>query len=174
MSVRQWSGRLEFKPKSRHTKDNGRLIYLTLVIYKRLLKHCYPKYEYVIMSRCQHGSPWPPLATRLYRPLLPGGLQGYILYRHRAVVYRFLLVALALLVHVMGSTGVCRFMSSSLLLQQCPACLVRLTWIVFVMGGRWPYSCCFVGCCLSLKIRISLLYIHAILCLAAKFQCCRV
>ena len=31
-------------------------------------------------------------------------------------------------------------MSSSLLLQQCLACLVRLTWIVFVMGGRWPYS----------------------------------
>ena len=26
-------------------------------------------------------------------------------------------------------------MSSSLLLQQCPACLVRRTWIVFVMGG---------------------------------------
>ena len=40
-------------------------------------------------------------------------------------------------------------MSSSLLLQQCPACLVRLTWIVFVMGGRWPYSWCFVGCCLQ-------------------------
>ena len=36
-------------------------------------------------------------------------------------------------------------MSSSLLLQQCPACLVRLTWIVFLMGGRWPYSWCFVG-----------------------------
>ena len=33
-------------------------------------------------------------------------------------------------------------MSSSLLLQQWPACLVRLTWIVFVMGGRWPYSWC--------------------------------
>ena len=27
-------------------------------------------------------------------------------------------------------------MSSSLLHQQCPACLVRLTWIVFVMSGR--------------------------------------
>ena len=40
-------------------------------------------------------------------------------------------------------------MSSSLLLQQCPACLVRQTWIVFVMGGRWPYSWCFVGCCLQ-------------------------
>ena len=41
------------------------------------------------------------------------------------------------------------FMSSSLLLQQCPACLVRLTWIVFVMRGRWPYSWCLVGCCLQ-------------------------
>ena len=38
-------------------------------------------------------------------------------------------------------------MSSSLLLQQCPACLLRLTWIVFVMGGRWPYSWCLVRCC---------------------------
>ena len=39
-------------------------------------------------------------------------------------------------------------MSSSLLLQQCPVCLVRLILLVFMMGGRWPYSCCFVGCCL--------------------------
>ena len=31
-------------------------------------------------------------------------------------------------------------MSSSLLLQQCPACLVCLTRIVFVIGGRWLYS----------------------------------
>ena len=38
-------------------------------------------------------------------------------------------------------------MSSSLLLQQCLACLVRLTWIVFMIGGRWPYSWCLVGCC---------------------------
>ena len=38
-------------------------------------------------------------------------------------------------------------MTSSLLLQQCPTCLVRLTWIIFVTGGRWPYSWCFVGCC---------------------------
>ena len=33
-------------------------------------------------------------------------------------------------------------MSSSLLLQQCPACLVCLTCIVFVMGGKCPYSWC--------------------------------
>ena len=38
-------------------------------------------------------------------------------------------------------------MSSSLLLQQCPACLVLLTCIVFVMGGRWLYSWWLVGCC---------------------------
>ena len=40
-------------------------------------------------------------------------------------------------------------MNSSLLLQQCLACLVRLIWMVFVMGGRCPYSCCFMGCCLQ-------------------------
>ena len=34
--------------------------------------------------------------------------------------------------------------SSSLLLQQCSTCLVRLIWIVFMMTGRWPYSGCFV------------------------------
>ena len=46
-------------------------------------------------------------------------------------------------------------MSSSLLLQQCPACLVRLTWIVFVIGGRWPYSWCPVGCCCQDLFRIA-------------------
>ena len=39
-------------------------------------------------------------------------------------------------------------MSSFLHIQQCPACLVLLTLIAFVMGGWWPYSCSFVGCCL--------------------------
>ena len=37
-------------------------------------------------------------------------------------------------------------MNLSLLPQQCPACLVRLTWVVFVMCGKWPFSCYFVGC----------------------------
>ena len=32
-------------------------------------------------------------------------------------------------------------MSSSLLLQQYPTCLVHLTCIIFAMGGRWPYNC---------------------------------
>ena len=46
-------------------------------------------------------------------------------------------------------------MSSSLPPQQCPACLVRLTWIVFVIGGRWPYSWCLVGCCCQDLFRIA-------------------
>ena len=40
-------------------------------------------------------------------------------------------------------------MSSSLLLQQCPVCLVRLILIVFMMDVRRLYSCNFVGCCLQ-------------------------
>ena len=40
-------------------------------------------------------------------------------------------------------------MSLSLLLQQCPTCLGHLTLIIFGMGGKWLYSCCFVGCYLQ-------------------------
>ena len=47
-------------------------------------------------------------------------------------------------------------MSTSLLLQQCPAGLVHLTWIVFVMGGRWPYSWCLVGCCCQVGTKLNL------------------
>ena len=36
---------------------------------------------------------------------------------------------------------------SSLLLQQCPACFVRLMRMVLEMGSRWLYNFCFVGCC---------------------------
>ena len=55
-------------------------------------------------------------------------------------------------------------MSSSLLLQQCPACLVRLTWIVFVIGGRWPYSWCLVGCCRQDLFKIALFHIYTYIC----------
>ena len=36
------------------------------------------------------------------------------------------------------------FISSFLLYQQSAACLVRFTWMVCEMGGKWSYSCCFV------------------------------
>ena len=81
----------------------------------------------------------PPLSLSLslslfchpsYNLLLLTGLPSYILCRYRAIVDKFLLVVLHLRVRVKGSIG-----------------LVRLIWMVFEMGGRWPYSCCFVGCC---------------------------
>ena len=50
-------------------------------------------------------------------------------------------------------------MSSSLLILKCPACLVRLTWIVFLKGGKWPYSLCFVGCCLHDLFNITCIHI---------------
>ena len=36
-------------------------------------------------------------------------------------------------------------MRSSLLFRQCPACFVRLTWMVSEMGGKWLYSYSFLG-----------------------------
>ena len=78
---------------------------------------------------------------------LLAGLQDYIPYPHIAAVSMFELVVLLLLGHMAGVHRSTSLMSSSLLLQQCPACLVRLTCIVFVTGGSWPYSWCLVGCC---------------------------
>ena len=39
------------------------------------------------------------------------------------------------------------FLDLNVTLEQCPTCLVCLIWMVLEMGRRWPYSCCFVGCC---------------------------
>ena len=44
----------------------------------------------IIMLCCKHESPRPSPTTRLYRPSLPAGLQGYILDRHSAVVQPYL------------------------------------------------------------------------------------
>ena len=44
--------------------------------------------------------------------------------------------------------------SFSVLLQQCSTCLVRLTWIVLEMGGKWPYSSLFMGCCFQCLFKI--------------------
>ena len=82
-----------------------------------------------------------------YCSLPLAGLQGYNPYTHIAAECMFVLVVLLLPGHMRGSIGSTSLMSSSLLLQQCSACLVRLTWIVFMMGDRWPYSWCLVGCC---------------------------
>ena len=38
--------------------------------------YTYPIGIIIIISRCQHRSPWPYFTIPLYRPSLPGGLQG--------------------------------------------------------------------------------------------------
>ena len=80
-------------------------------------------YIIIIISCRQHGYPWPSLATSSY---------------HSSSCFCLAICG------VHRSTSL---MSSSLLLQQCPACLVRLTCRVFVMRGKWSYIWCLVGCC---------------------------
>ena len=101
----------------------------------------------IIISCWQHGYPWPSFATPPYRFIALGRSSGQQpVSSHSCWMYvRAGRPAFARpCVGIHKSTSL---MSSSLLLQQCPACLVRLTWIVFVIGGRWPYSWCLVGCC---------------------------
>ena len=115
---------------------------------KNALSHHH--HHYVVLSaRISMTLSCHPFAIHCH-PLLPAEcLQGYILYRHRAVVYRFYLVAPTFAGPCDEVHSSISLMNSSLLLQQCPACSVPLTLIVFVIGIRWPYSSCFVGCCLK-------------------------
>ena len=109
------------------------------------------EYSYIIiMLRYQHGYFWPSLSPPLpiihcfwqvFWAIYPVSSQSCCMYvraRHPAFARPC--------ERVHRSTSLT---SSFLLLHQCPACLVRLILIVFVTGGRWPNSCCFVGCCLQ-------------------------
>ena len=101
----------------------------------------------IIMSCWQHRYPWSSLTTPPYRSLLLAGLQGYIPYLHRATVCRF-----------ESSSWLCSAMwrgpqehITYELVPTSPA-VSRMpgssNFDTFMMGGRWPYSSCFVGCCL--------------------------
>ena len=99
---------------------------------------------------CHAGStdiPDPLFATFPYRSSPQAGLLDNIPYAHIVAECVFVLVVPAFARPCVGVHKNTSLTSSSLLLQPCPACLVRLTWIVFVIGGRWPYSWCLVGCC---------------------------
>ena len=90
----------------------------------------------VSSSSCRAAST--DIATSPYRSLPLAGLLGIIAYPHRAAVCMFELAVLLLLGHMWwGCIGVHNLWARLRL-------LVRVTWIVFVMGGRWPYSWCFV------------------------------
>ena len=94
------------------------------------------------MLCCQHIFPWLSLTIRPYHLSLPVGLLNYTLCSYWVVVDKFLLV-----VEYLHNRRRTSRMSSSLLFQQCPRCLVHLVWMILEMGGRWPYNWCFVGCC---------------------------
>ena len=105
-------------------------------------------YIYIYIYHHHHvvppaGYPWLSLATSPYHsspleglPVSSHSCCMWVRAGHPAFAWPY--------VGVHRSTSL---MSLSLLLQQCPVCLVRLTCIVFVMGGKWPYSWCLVGCC---------------------------
>ena len=99
---------------------------------------------FLIISCYQHGYPWPSLATPTNRLIASSRVQDYIPYRHRAAVGRFQLVVLPM----KRSTGVHHLWARPCFSSCVPHVLVRLTLIVFVMGGMWPYDCYFVGFCL--------------------------
>ena len=80
-------------------------------------------------------------------PLLLADLVDYILFPYRILVDKFKLVIQHLHVRVKGIHRRTSLMSSSLILQPYPTCLFHLIWMVLEMGGRWPYSYGFMGCC---------------------------
>ena len=95
------------------------------------------------MLHCYHGFPRLSLShtIRLYHPLFPA-------CPYRAALNKFFLFwSTNTCMSVWRVHGRTLLMSLSLFLQQCPACFVYLIWVVLEMGGRWPYICCFMGCC---------------------------
>ena len=86
-----------------------------------------------------------PASQSPYHPLIPAGFLNYILCQHKPDVNKFLLVGQYWHVYVLGSTKKMSLVSLSLLLKQCLACLVCLTWMVFAIKGKWQYSCGFCG-----------------------------
>ena len=124
-------------PNSGLTGPNTTTIYIYIYIYIYII---------IIMSCRQHGYPWLSLS-----PLLPIIHRLWQVFRVTSCVLtyvcKFELVVLLLLGHMWGSLGVHDLWARPCFSSSVPACLVRLTCIVFVMGGKWPYSWCLVGCC---------------------------
>ena len=98
----------------------------------------------IIMFHWYDGFPWLSLAICPNHPFLLPGLLHYILCPYRSVVGQPMMVCPFEGVHRITS-----LMSLSLFLQQYSPYIVCLIWMVLKIGGRWSYSCCFMGCCLQ-------------------------
>ena len=99
------------------------------------------------MSRCQHGYLWQSLSIRPYRSSFSGGPLCSILYPKQSWSMYVFAGRPTLACPCASFHRRTSLMSLSLLLQQCPVCLVRLTRMVWVICGWWPYSCFLVECC---------------------------
>ena len=104
-----WSKILIPFPQPKATSLSSRTLFFFFLLSKKLIT-----ITIIVVTSChQHGCSGPSFATPLYRPSLPVGIQGYILYQHRAVVCRSYMAVLPLLVHVKRSTGLHLYFSSS-------------------------------------------------------------
>ena len=115
-----------------------------LVQFFFLIKDTRNLFIVTIRSYWQHGLLWLSFLAPPYQSLPLACPLHSIHYLHRADWCRFLLVNLHWCVHRRMSLR-----SLSLILQQSPACLVHLTWIVCVIGSKWLYCCFLVWYCLQ-------------------------
>ena len=87
------------------------------------------------------------LSHRPYHQPIPAGLQNNIQFHHRTDVNKFFMVS-QLACPCVGVHIITSLMILSLLLRQCPACLLHLTrnlFLFFAMRGKRPCIWCFVG-----------------------------
>ena len=103
-------------------------------------------HTYIIMTSWrEHGFPLLSLSIRFYHPSYSAGSLDCILCLYRTVVDKFLPDVQHLLIRVKEPTGERRLWARPT--SPAVSCFVRLILIVLEMGGRWPYTCSFVGCC---------------------------
>ena len=140
------------------------LLHLIWMVFKMVgrwpYSYCFVRCCLDLFNIARSIIPWPNLTRVL--PVGQIGLWSFTILHHHhhhhhhaaSTDFPVPLLPLVSIVHrsrqVFHATSCTSLMSLSLLLLRCPACLLHLIWMVFKMVGRWPYSYCFVRCCLDL------------------------
>ena len=93
-----------------------------------------------------------------HNPSLPIGLPNCIPYPKRAVVDKFYVFVRHLLIHMKGSAVKSDLWVHPYTSLDYPACLIRLISMVFKVGDKCLYSCCFVEWCFQYLIYIARSY----------------
>ena len=108
----------------------------------------------IIIKYCRlHRFPWLSLSIHPYRPLL---LVGRLLSSLCTELMNMsCVVSQHWCVHTCESIGGPHFWVRPFLLQEFPTFLLRLTWMVCDMRGKWTYSSHFVGCCFQDLFKIA-------------------